>query len=627
MKAGSELSNILLPRIAVLVLALGLFYGAPGIADTVYDAESFPDLYAAVAAIGKTNAVLVVAGRNDLRKDISVPGNITLRFLQDGLIIVEKGKTVTVESPVQAPMSRVFAGDGSVVLKRAEVYSQWWGARGDGINDDGYAIQAAIDSVHAGGGGVVRLPIGTYLLDHITGAYYALKSKDRVSVIGEGKASVLKVGNNLRTATRGVAVLYNHEEPISECRFAHFTVDYNGRNNLRLASWGKNALLSNVSRLGAEFASNVVIEDVHFKDVTGHHCVWIGNHASNRNNTVRNCTVTNVGQSVPGNQVDDHSSIYIGGSQGLVTGNVFHNQTPCNVSTAIEIHSSDTIVSNNIVTNYGTAVNIGGEANDCLRVTFADNIFKNCRNGIVLWHYVPYVMKNITITGNSISIRETDGTPYPPSMGIIYGSGYVTSKKNMTGLTIIGNTIFQEATTAPNWNANTAIHLEGVDDVTISGNTIYDINGEAVYMESRSAEQGMRGIIITGNNIRNVGLTSTPDRKRAIAMNAYRTVKGSINDVLIQNNIIAGSEKAPIRNGIAFNEGSFPRVDISGNTIQGSSSAEIVKTASGQGEVFHVDHVGKGAPENSLRATSGSRWIDAKTGRVYLHQEGDGGWR
>ena len=606
--------------IAVAILPFYLSTCTGSLASPVFDSKSFENIHAAVSALGKRAAVLSLAGRHKISRNLLVPGNITLRFQKDASIFVENGRWVTIESPLEAPLGKIFEGEGMVKLKGSEVYPQWWGARGNGVQDDGYPIQAAIDSVHAGGGGGVRLPKGTYLLNHVSGPYYALKGRDRVSLVGEGSESILKVGDRLRQANRGVAVLYNHEEPVSRCRYSQFTVDYNGENNPRLASWGKDANVSNVSRLGAEFASEIVVEGVRFEDVSGAHCIWFGNHPTNHRNAVLNCFVSNVGQSVPGNQLTDHSSIYMGGRNGLVNGNVFHNQVPCNISTAIEVHSSDTIVSNNSVKNYATAVNIAGEANDCSNVFLTNNTFKNNRNGIVIWHYSPYTMKNITISGNVISVRETDATPYPPSMGIIYGGGYVTSKRNLSGLKISDNTFFQETTTVPNRQPNTAVHVESTDDVAITENTIYNFNGEAVYIQSRSREQGMKGAVISGNDIKNVGLTSTPARKRAIVFNSYPTPAGSITDVFVQNNRIIAGGKPPMLNGITFNDGSFPRVEISGNVISGTSQFEIINNSSDQDGLFHVDHIGRGTPVNHLRASRGSRWVDVTSGRTYTFQ-------
>jgi hypothetical protein len=585
-----------------------------------YESKSFADIHSAVSSLGRTNAILVLSGRQKLSRDLVVPANITLRFQDDASLLVEESKSVKIEAPIQASLIRIFEGDGKVILKHSEIYPQWWGARGDGLHDDGYAIQSAIDSAYYGGGGLVRLLGGTYLLNHITGPYYALKSRNRVSFSGEGYQSVLRVGGNLRQATRGVAVLYNHEEVVSNCRYSNFLVDYNGLLNLRLASWGSTAYVSNVSRMGADFAANILIEEVLFKNVSGAHCIWFGNHPTNHGNIVRNCHVSNVGQSIIGNELTDHSSIYMGGKNGLITGNTFHNQTPCNISTAIEVHSSGTIISNNSVVNYSTAVNIAGEANDCSNVFLSNNIFRNNRNGIVIWHYSPHVMKDITVSENLISVRETDSTPYPPSMGIIYGGGYVTSNNNLQTLTISGNIFFQETITLPNRKPNTAIHIESVDDLSIKGNTIYNFNGEGIYVQSRSRDQGIRNIFISDNKIRNVGLTSYNDRKRAVVLNAYPTASGQITNVLIQNNELIGGGTTPMENGIAFNAGSFRQVEISGNHISGVTNMEIFNLSPDCKGIFRIEHRGRGKPPNNLCAGEGSRWVDLTTDRKYQFQ-------
>lgn len=585
-----------------------------------YDSKSFADISAGIEAIGQAETVFIVSNQQRISRDITIPANITLKFVRGGSLVIDNGKTVNVQSMVQAEHSRIFNGPGTVVIKKGEVLPHWWGAKGDGIHDDGFAIQDAINSVYAGGGGTVRLPKGTYLLSHISGAYYALKSKDRVSVLGEGKDSILKVGSNLRTATRGVAVLYNHEEQVSNCRFAHFSVDYNGEANLRLESWG-DARASNVSRLGAEFASDVLVDHVDFKNVTGAHCVYFGNHPTNSRNTISNCNVLNVGQSVAGNQLADHSSIYIGGTHGQVTGNTFYNQIPCNVSTAIEVHSSDTNVSDNRVTNYATAVNIAGEDNDCSDVVLTNNVFKNCRNGVVLWHYASFNMHNIQINTNTISIREPTA-PYPPSFGIIYGNGYVTSKSNMRDLKIVNNTIYQESINSTSTKPNTAIHLESADNVFISRNSIYDFKGEAIYVQSRSSSQGMNGMRIYGNKIKDVGRTTSRERKRAIVFNAYQNQAGSIDNISLQNNTITCATDNPMINGITFNSGYFPHVTVSGNTITGSTSFELVNYSPPNSGVFQIDHTGKGSPVNILWASNGSKWTDKSTGRIFIYNGG-----
>jgi hypothetical protein len=611
-------------------IAAALFAsGPPLVTDSfalpVYESKSFENLYAAVSKVGQTNAILLLTGRHKISKNLIVPGNITLRFQEDALLFIERGNTVSIDSPIQAPISKIFEGDGMVRLKGSEAYPQWWGALGDGIQDDGYPIQSAIDSVHAGGGGVVRIPKGSYLLNHVSGPYYALKCKDRVSMIGEGNESILKIGDNLRKADRGVAVLYNHEEIISHCRYAHFTVDYNGKANLRPAKWGKDRRISDVSRLGAEIAYEITVENIYFKDVSGAHCVYFGNQPSNRNIVIRNCVISNVGQSISGNQLEDHSSIYIGGTNNLVSDNVFDNPLPCEISTAIEIHSTNTVVSNNSVTNYSTAVNIAAEANNLANVTLELNTFKSCRNGVVFWHYTSYALQNIIISKNVISMRQSDPKIYPPSMGIIYGGSYVNSYANMRGLRIADNTIFQDTIGIPIPSPNIALYLENVDDLTISGNYIYNISGEAVYLLARSPARGMTGVIISGNRIQNVGFTSNRDHQRAIALNSHPTSTGYITDIQVRNNQIIAGKNSPMQFGVTFNEGAFPRVDIADNSITGATQFEIINISVRSGGTFHIDHRGRGMPVNYLRGANGSRWVDLLTGKIYTYQGGHSG--
>ena len=60
------------------------------------------------------------------------------------------------------------------------------GAKGDGIADDWAPIQAAIDAIHAIGGGEVRIPEGTYKTTK------ALLLRGTVSLVGAGPSSVIR---------------------------------------------------------------------------------------------------------------------------------------------------------------------------------------------------------------------------------------------------------------------------------------------------------------------------------------------------------------------------------------------------------------------------------------------------
>lgn len=75
---------------------------------------------------------------------------------------------------------------GELAVSRHNVKA--YGAKGDGTTDDTTAIQNAINAAATAGGGVVYLPIGTYIATQV-------KMKTRVVVEGNGWASILKQKN------------------------------------------------------------------------------------------------------------------------------------------------------------------------------------------------------------------------------------------------------------------------------------------------------------------------------------------------------------------------------------------------------------------------------------------------
>lgn len=54
-----------------------------------------------------------------------------------------------------------------------------FGATGDGLTDDAAAIQAAVTACHNDGGGIVRFPVGDYLVET------TIATKDTVMLVGE----------------------------------------------------------------------------------------------------------------------------------------------------------------------------------------------------------------------------------------------------------------------------------------------------------------------------------------------------------------------------------------------------------------------------------------------------------
>ncbi|MCX7597279.1 MAG: hypothetical protein N2512_00200 [Armatimonadetes bacterium] len=87
---------------------------------------------------------------------------------------------------------RVPAAAGATVISVTD-----FGATGDGVTDDRPAIQAALDALAAKGGGTLRIPKGTYLLDSYKPAvhpwgFYNLLVGSNIHIEGEPGATLLQ---------------------------------------------------------------------------------------------------------------------------------------------------------------------------------------------------------------------------------------------------------------------------------------------------------------------------------------------------------------------------------------------------------------------------------------------------
>lgn len=148
----------------ILSCAEGLAKEVLGLGSRTVNADAYGGLAGTCKALGSSKATVLVTTVQNVNTDLTVPNTLAIRMGKNGCMIIARKTTMTINGPFQANLTRVFGGDGSVILGRRSVrhvYAQWWGAKGDGVTNDTGAIRSAIE---ASSGHRLRFPAGTYLI-------------------------------------------------------------------------------------------------------------------------------------------------------------------------------------------------------------------------------------------------------------------------------------------------------------------------------------------------------------------------------------------------------------------------------------------------------------------------------
>ncbi len=509
-----------------------------------YNLDTYASLVGAVTAIGNNAATLTVSAPETLSSSLTIPANIALSFQSGGILNVSSGATLTVEGPVMAAAnSQVFNGSiTSVVLaSNPTAYPQWWGAKGDGQTDDTLAIQSALNASNN-----VFIPSGTYILGTIT--YFGVDNNldpwgtwlwnlmltphSNQTISGTG-TSVLKLKDHFLDQPGDTvydAVDYSSSNAhmmggysLNNLTITGVTFDMNGPNNLVLPGMMRNAMAIRING-----GSNITITNNYFHNSAGNNMIMLlnGTGVDIENNVLENGGQY-VGSPVQNVNNTDFTFMYFDWN-GVTVKNNLIEQDNIDIAMAgntggIEIHGSDTVVSDNIIVGCFPGINVGSTPNTVSglqnNITVSNNTILRSLDGILLFpgkdSYPAPAINNLNITGNTITLsqsalRVTSSNP-GTCAGLLVpngGAGYNYSPDNgnngyLENVLLQNNSIALDFSNGVLYNCQ-GMNLHSLHTATITQNTIIGMTFPG--MQFLGSPWGSSNVQISANTIADDGV-------------------------------------------------------------------------------------------------------------------------
>jgi O-antigen/teichoic acid export membrane protein len=293
-----------------------------------------------------------------------------------GMILrhADLAKRVELVPPQARAATHPFPARGSVTF--INVKDDVWRAAGDGVSDDSAKIQGAIDAAAAKGGGVVYLPPGKYLLAAKDEYGAILYPKSGVILRGAGNASILTVPNNWTNKDWDV---FRTNTPTTDFGFEDFAYDGNGNNNVPTGTAYPSQTLFYLLA-----ATRLRIARIYSHNVSGNRVFSIGNQGSAKtisDVSITDCVFETVADTIAGNQIRDHSTIWIRADRAVISDNVFRNPTISVKATAIESQCANSVVSQNVIENYNIGILVAALFDEVRAHSCCDNVMRNVQSG------------------------------------------------------------------------------------------------------------------------------------------------------------------------------------------------------------------------------------------------------
>lgn len=379
------------------------------------------------------------------------------------------------------------------------------GAKGNGVSDDTRFIQAAIDA--APENSTIYFPKGTYIVGNIkiTDNYlenYCLKLKSNLSFMGDGASSVIRFADNLfnKVSKNANAHMFYGNE-IQNIAFSRLMIEMNGAKNLA----PKSDFRKNIAAVLIIRGKNVSFDNMSCKNSSG--TTMLNIMGKGVNLKVTNSAFINGGNYVGSSKANknqiDFSFIYSEWDSTTISNNKIQQQNIDialgNYCGGIEIHGSNSLVSNNTIIGCWPAIYITSSGNDTLQnISVDDNQLLNCINGISFWLIKP--MKNIFISSNNISLT------FPRTKKVSFVAGVLIPNGNMNensaqlannapieNLVIKSNTIEADSMSVPSMG----ILLHSIINAHIDSNTITGMNRAGIALAG--SKWGIDSLNVTNN--------------------------------------------------------------------------------------------------------------------------------
>ncbi len=455
-----------------------------------------------------------------------------LRLLAGAVVVCSLLVLLQIPTSFGATLSSLGAGSssgGSINVKAL-------GAKGDGASDDTKAIQSALAL-----GRDVSFPPGVYIItptDQLY-RYTFLHVSGNTHIHGAGMGvTTLKVADRVGPYDQ----IFLAVGDASRLTVNDLTIDGNISRNPIVNTSDIYTHSREAIHIGTK-AAGVLIERVEFKNMGSINTIVTGTIAEEV--VVRNCSFLGIGKD-PNNVPHDHSTIYAHSNRVQILDNVFVSSGPSDpgTNTAVEIHSSQSVVSGNLISNFTIGMNITGvhyeDSRDNLVI---NNVIRGAAHGILLWsaaldrHLTGFGLNGLMIANNIIELTQTLYKSQE-THGIALEANANLPIKNVTiQNNIIRFELEESPRRVPSPGSNNGITVWTISktlvltNITISGNTIENSPAAAIRLTAN-----LRNTVVSGNLIRNPA--STKDNPPGGYLSGIASIVHAADTLIIRDNVI-----------------------------------------------------------------------------------------